>query len=95
MLLLTCQSQYLVLYSFSGCRAHSRAGPIGVSLDQGDFPLKFCYGTLVCRSPLCFCLDTCSKKIHVSYLDQNKHSTERHSLLCSCTFEVVQVGTSW
>ena len=30
MLLLTCQSQYLVLYSFSGCRAHSRAGPIGV-----------------------------------------------------------------
>ena len=40
MLLLTCQSQYLVLYSFSGCRAHSEAGPIGVSLDQGDFPLK-------------------------------------------------------
>ena len=30
MLLLTCQSQYLVLYSFPGCRAHSRAGPIGV-----------------------------------------------------------------
>ena len=30
MLLLTCQSQYLVLYSFSGCRAHSGAGPIAV-----------------------------------------------------------------
>ena len=30
MLLLTCQSQYLVLYCFSGCRGHSGGGPIGV-----------------------------------------------------------------
>ena len=30
MAVLTCQLQYLVLYSFSGCREYSAAGPIGV-----------------------------------------------------------------
>ena len=39
---LTCQLQHLVLYSFSVCIEYSAADPIGVSLAQADFQLRFC-----------------------------------------------------
>ena len=54
---LTCQLQHLVLYSFSVCIEYSATDPIGVSLDQADFQLRFCCCKLGCRTPLCSCLD--------------------------------------